>query len=265
MAPEAKGEDLLYVSDGNGAVFVFAYPSGKFVGQLSGGFRSPNGLCSDRFGDVFVTDWQYQRVLEFAHGGTSPIKTFWYYNWAPADCSVDPVTGNLAVANLDSYAVFIYSKAQGNPQIYVAPGIVLDCAYDGQGNLFAGLFRARLRNPPKVAELPRGSSQFRTIKLSRAIFYAEAIRWDGSLMAINDGKNVYRVRFSGSKATIVGVTPMYGSKFIYAIWIQGRTLIGADINGADVGFWAYPAGGPMLKEIIGLFSSPSGVTVSVSP
>ena len=36
MLPEAKNEDLVYVAGyGAGAVFVFAYPSGKPVGELT--------------------------------------------------------------------------------------------------------------------------------------------------------------------------------------------------------------------------------------
>ena len=54
MAPEAKSEDLLYISDYYG-VHVFSYPKGLHVGDIYG-FASPAGLCSNKKGDVFVTD-----------------------------------------------------------------------------------------------------------------------------------------------------------------------------------------------------------------
>jgi len=42
MLPEAKSEDLLYISDVTG-VHVFSYPKGTLVGDLTG-FASPQGL-----------------------------------------------------------------------------------------------------------------------------------------------------------------------------------------------------------------------------
>ena len=74
MSPAAAGP-LLYVSDiGAEDVDVFSYPGGKQVGKLTG-FSEPAGLCTDRKGDVFVVDSGSDRILEYAHGGTSPIAT----------------------------------------------------------------------------------------------------------------------------------------------------------------------------------------------
>src|SRR5580700_10082829 len=98
MLPEAKREDLLYISDVYG-VHVFSYPKGTHVGDLTG-VASPQGLCTDREGNVFVTDLTVGYVYKYAHGGTRPIKVLYdiYVDFGPIDCSVDHVTGNLAVA-----------------------------------------------------------------------------------------------------------------------------------------------------------------------
>ena len=56
MLPEAKNQDLLYVSTDNSGVYVYAYPSGKIEGILYEGFASPQGICVDKNGDVFITD-----------------------------------------------------------------------------------------------------------------------------------------------------------------------------------------------------------------
>src|ERR1700728_389190 len=54
MLPEAKSEDLLYVSNyANGTVTVYSYKAGKLVGTLSG-LRLPTGLCTNKRGDVFI-------------------------------------------------------------------------------------------------------------------------------------------------------------------------------------------------------------------
>src|SRR5579871_2156735 len=75
MLPEAKTEDLMYVSDGTlSAVLVFAYKSRKQVGQLTA-FNEPYGQCVDAKGDVWITDVSNGTVAEYAHGGTKPLKT----------------------------------------------------------------------------------------------------------------------------------------------------------------------------------------------
>lgn len=56
--PDAKGRDLLYVSNGNsayiGKVFVYTYPKARKIGTLPI-VDSARGLCLDKAGDVFVT------------------------------------------------------------------------------------------------------------------------------------------------------------------------------------------------------------------
>ncbi|MBV9232409.1 MAG: hypothetical protein JO030_00085 [Candidatus Eremiobacteraeota bacterium] len=159
VAPEAKGEDLLYVSDANNGIFIFTYPAGKLVGQLTSGFTSPDGMCSDRHGNVFITDTQTYRVLEFAHGGATPIGALYgppSMDFRPSDCSVDPLTGNLATTNIESAQVLVFPKAQGSGKTYTVPrGALFYCAYDGKGDLFADEVFSR-KGTVYIAELPVG-------------------------------------------------------------------------------------------------------------
>ena len=96
MAAEAKSEDLLYVTNVRAqAVDVYAYPQGKLVGKLTG-FGQPRSECADGAGDVWIADAGGFDVIEYSHAGVKPIVAL---NTAgsPQGCSVDPVTGNLAV------------------------------------------------------------------------------------------------------------------------------------------------------------------------
>jgi DNA-binding beta-propeller fold protein YncE len=96
MLPEAKSEDLLYVTSFvSSYVFVFSYPEGKLVGTLGGFSYAASGECSDNQGDVFIIG--VQDVVKYAHGGSNPIATLKSVNY-PNGCAIDPVTGNLAVA-----------------------------------------------------------------------------------------------------------------------------------------------------------------------
>jgi hypothetical protein len=59
MLPEAKSEDLLYVSEYSD-VLIFTYPGGKQVGDLKG-FTSAAGECVDSKGNVFCYKLQTAR------------------------------------------------------------------------------------------------------------------------------------------------------------------------------------------------------------
>ncbi len=95
MLPEAKREALIYATGGCSGTCVLSYPGGILVGALSG--YSGNADCSDRSGNVFISE--NTQVVEFAHGGTTPIAAF-ILPYSPAvGCSIDSETGNLAVVN----------------------------------------------------------------------------------------------------------------------------------------------------------------------
>jgi sugar lactone lactonase YvrE len=101
VSADVKRENLLYVSDGDDeAVWIFSYPKGKLKGMLYG-FGYPHGACVDKLGDIFITDAEYQVVFEYPHGSAKPNTVLIdkpYSN--PNDCSVDPTTGDLAVAHV---------------------------------------------------------------------------------------------------------------------------------------------------------------------
>ena len=162
MAPEAKSEDLLYISDYYG-VHVFSYPKGQYVGDIDAfGY----GLCSDRAGDVFVTDAPAYQVYEYAHGSTKRLQTLYgnYVDFGPIDCSVDPTTGNLAVASSDSGFVVVFPKAEQNPKVYydqtMLHASMFFCAYDDKGNLFVDSIYNRSHSHLYIGELPKGTKQF---------------------------------------------------------------------------------------------------------
>ena len=75
MAPQAKRDSLLYITDvGTNAVYAYSYPKGTLLGTLTG-FDAPFGECVDNKGDVFIANIEASNILEYAHGGTSPIAT----------------------------------------------------------------------------------------------------------------------------------------------------------------------------------------------
>jgi hypothetical protein len=99
MLPDAQGKTtLLYMLLDVHSVDVFDYHTGERVGRLTG-FDDPYGGCVDARGDVYVTEYFDGDAVEYAHGGTKPLKAF-ASNGQASGCSVD--TGNdLAVTDRD--------------------------------------------------------------------------------------------------------------------------------------------------------------------
>ncbi|MGC1987046.1 MAG: hypothetical protein WA668_16800 [Candidatus Cybelea sp.] len=133
-AKKSTSGKLLYASETEESeVLVFSYPQGGLVETLTGFSEPPWFICSDGAGNIFVptTDLKSPgHIYEFAHGGSQPIETLTDPGPGYAtSCSVDPTTGNLAVANQSNVA--IYPEGQGIPTIYKTTDFgAEDCAYD---------------------------------------------------------------------------------------------------------------------------------------
>lgn len=279
MLPVATHDDLLYASDDSNAVYVFAYPSLAPVGELSGINTNVQGLCGDKRGNVFVPAWTESPlngyVFEFAHGGTQPIATLNDPNALATSCSVDPTTGNLAVANQNgspSADVAVYQNAKGTPTIYVPPFAPQWAAYDDGGDLFVDGFKAGSAYG-ELAVLRSGTSSFTTVALNKSISMF-SLQWDNGYLTMAGNQNnseplqIYRVKISGSDGTIVGTTVLkarhvgYGGNGQY--WIQNGRIIGAGPHHRSLSIWRYPRGGKVVATVAKGFR-PWGVTISVAP
>lgn len=271
MAPDAKRHDLLYVSDsfpyGSNDVYVYSYPRGRLKGKLTG-FNEPSGQCADKAGNVFIANFGASEILEYAHGGTSPINTLSDPGYYPLGCSIDPTTGNLAVTNRLSTSftagdVAIYANASGTPTSYTAPNFYYYefCGYDNRGNLYIdGTTKA---SGLEYADLPSGGTSFSDLMLNQSIGFPGGVQWHGTHLAIGDQSAavIYQFAIRGNNGTKVGSTPLTGSKDVVQFWIQGKKVIGPDAGLAHVAFYNYPAGGSPTKTITGL-GEPVGLTIS---
>ena len=207
---EAAREPLLYVTDQDQAVYILSYPEGEMVGTLSG-VNGAQGVCSDGSGHVFVTAFNSESVFEFAHAGTTPIRKLEDFGYYPIGCAIDPLTGNLAVANYGNMSggggsVAIYAGAQGKPVYYPATGFLgLDwCSYDSHGNLLVGAAYHGF------AELPAGSQSFVSIT---ATVSGEGIHWDGKYFAVVNplARRIYRLKIAHGSATVTSTLDFTGN------------------------------------------------------
>jgi hypothetical protein len=269
MARDAKTNDLLYVTDeGNYNVYVYAYPSGTPMGTINSAYGSPTGLCVDKKGNVFITEYNGQEVLEYAHGGTNPIASL-YDPGQPIGCSIDPKTGNLAVANemdvTGGYGnVTIFAKAKGNGQVLQdLPSLELPywCSYDDHGNLFIDGEYIQSGFHFSFAELPAGSSNFTEISVpDGAGTPPGGVQWDGKYVTLGSASSqnglIFQFKINGSSASLAGTTMLDGFNRMPTYFVvrqtskrikQGKRVIAT--SGGNIGFFKYPAGGSALTTI----------------
>jgi hypothetical protein len=138
MAPEAKKNDLAYISNFyNSTILAFTYPGGKNVGSIAS--DEPQGECTSKTskGNWWVVDSGSDEISEYAHGGTTPLKTLSEDVGEAAGCSIDPTTGNLAVTLLGTGDVVIFTGGSGTGTT-IADDLssTYFAAYDDKGDLF---------------------------------------------------------------------------------------------------------------------------------
>ncbi|HEY6487465.1 MAG TPA: hypothetical protein VIX83_13870 [Candidatus Cybelea sp.] len=289
MLPEAaKSKALLYVSDYSGdknEVDVFSYPADKFVGALTTDMLNPDGLCTDKKNDVWVVNNtpNADDLVEFKHGGTTPIATFVDPGESAISCAIDPTTGNLAVTSGGNIsggtgAVAIYAHAKGTPQIITDPQMfaVYWCGYDDKGNLFVDGQPTSDGFGFQLAELPKGKKTLVNIKLTGGtINFPGQVQWDGKYLLIGDqeaqasgmpeSSAIYETTGAGGK--IVKKIMLKGSSDFSQFLVTGATIVGPNslggsLAGGDVLFYKYPAGGTPAKKLSYSFDYPIGLTIS---
>lgn len=178
VLPDARSENLLYIADaGSGGVLVYSYlPALKFVGVLSEP-PTPGGERVDAAQDLFVTDVSplSHVTYEYAHGGESPIGVFADPGGSPSACSIDPTTGDLAVASVRSSGtthgkLAIYKRARGTAKVYgdAAFRDMMFCGYDAAGDLFVDGIGSG--SAFQMAELPKGGKTLAEVTLDHALY-----------------------------------------------------------------------------------------------
>jgi hypothetical protein len=282
MRPNVSNADLLYISDGNGEVTVYRYWRRTLVGLLTT-FKQPLGLCVDAKGDVFVTDYGAQSVIGYAHGATKPFRTISDAPYSPYDCSVDPVTGNLAVANASGGSsgegnIAIYPHATGKPSYYTDSKLFAfqSCVYDASGDLLVTNGNLRQGNAASFAWLPEGGTKLIDINVpgpqpSYNWQYVQGLQWDGKYFVLEDYATLYRIAFLKGQAYYVGATYLsVTNPTTYWIYnnnskLQGTQVVGGYHSGSYSGveYYKYPAGGDAIYYISHAIDKPYGLTVSL--
>jgi hypothetical protein len=226
-------------------------------------------MCVDKAGHVFITNSGAAQILEYAHGGTTPIATLTDSGEHPIGCAVSRLNGDLAATNIfdDSYtngSLSVFRRARGTPKNYTDPQMIADyfCGYDSAGNLFVDGTKPSSFSFA-FAELPKGAKSLQNVTLNQTIGGPGGVQWDGKYVAIADQEApvIYQFTVAGSVGTMIGQTQTQGSSDVVQFFIQGNTVVGPNATSGQVMYWPYPGGGEQEKIISG-FEVPIGTAIS---
>jgi hypothetical protein len=262
MSPSATSQDLVYVGYVFGPVNVFTYPGGQQVGSL--GFAG-GGDCVDAKGNVWIANPVAGQLLEYAHGGTSPIHTLALIDQLVIGCSVDPTSGAIAVDSECQYqtpdcvgngSVFVYADIKKQPVQYfvLKDKIIYWSSFDPHGDIFVdvdvtgfGVFG--------LAELAKGGKAFKNITVDREIYWPGGVQWDGKYLAVGDQEaggqitsSVHQIAIHGAHGKVVSTTKLYGVADVDQFFIQGSTIVAPNTGvgnppPGDIRLYSYPVGG----------------------
>lgn len=281
---------LLFISDyGANDVNVFTMPGQTLKGQITG-LSSPEGLCEDASGNIWVANTAAEEMLQYSRSGAL-LKTLSVPNEFPASCAVDRKTGDLAVSNIESTSgpgnIMIFKNGSGSGTPYSSASIYqyFFAGYDESGNLFFD-GTDETRSTSYFAELPAGGSSPKVISLSNGtLHFAGMVQWYkvGGYVALGDQQCggttsacIYWVSVSGSTGSITGTTNLsnYSGGQVCDL-TQGviaadeeRYVAGADYEACGytpttTNRWDFPAGGsPTNDDNTASFVEPIGAAIS---
>lgn len=273
--------DLLYVLTNYGITLV-SYPNLQVIGNITD-VTGIGGICSDPYnGNVFLP--YGTTVLEYAHGGTTPIATLTVPSGYTdlQGCSVDPTTGNLAVTSYfgpqGRSGLFVFPGGQGTPTLYnpEPPHLFLWTTYDNLGNLYVPQFRGS-KGKFYITELPAGQSKLVPFRF-KADFVAGDLQWDGTHLVTDSltppqGSMIYQLQLANGKAKVTGIVKLQESGES-AFSLSNNTVFQAywhvkHNKDAAIAVWSYPQGGKPTALLYGVAKGKKAeiedVTLSVAP
>lgn len=267
VSPDVKkAPRLLFISDiDTNDVYIFTMPAMKLQGTLTG-FDGPQGMCSDRRGNIWVNNTQSAEIQQYSRNGKL-LKTIDDSGYYPIGCAVNKKNGDLAVTNIRTTSgepgnVTVYSSSH-DPQELANPDQTeyYFPAYDTKGDLYVN-GRGGNSNGIMISECRSGSSSCSTLTVAGVTLNVPGgLNWNKATgrLVVDDpkcnnvwGSCLYSMSISGSTATLTGTTSLHDANgggcdvdqgvFVPSDKYFAAGCIAQGSNPAAVARWKFPAG-----------------------
>ncbi|MGA7202344.1 MAG: hypothetical protein WBX26_10975 [Candidatus Cybelea sp.] len=224
VSPDVKkAPRLLFISDINtDDVYIFTMPAMKLQGTLTG-FDGPQGMCSDRSGNIWVNNTKSAVIQQYSRNGKL-LKTIDDSGYYPIGCAVNKKNGDLAVTNIRTTSgepgnVTVYSNGS-DPRTLANPDQTeyYFPAYDTKGNLYVN-GRGGSSNGIMISECRSGSSSCSTLTvLGVTLNVPGGLNWNKATgeLVVDDpkcnnlwGSCLYSMSISGATATLAKTTSLH--------------------------------------------------------
>ena len=267
MDARAKKGALLYLSDASTYdVYVYSWPSLALVGTLTG-FNGPSGECVDAKGNVWIANTYDSELIEYAHGGTSPVATLSDSGQYPYSCAVNKKSGTLAAGNIESTSgsagsVTIYKRESGSGTNFPDSNVYVNfVGYDRRGNLFvnggsgSGYFSLQTLRKGTFAPVTLSGG---AIDIAGGVQYADKSLSVGDQLGESGNPVIYQM---SEKGRITGSTRLdSGGCSQYAI--AAGMVVCPDAKNRTIDVYSYPSGGTATQTLSGSFSDPFAAAIS---
>jgi hypothetical protein len=274
MNPDAKNQRLYYVSDlGTKNVYVFGASTFKLVGEL-GGFLMPMGECVDAAQNVWIVDYDSRDVVEYAHGGTTPLEKIRTGEGNPTSCAVDPATGNVAVS------VHNYDSSPGWLQICASPSkckrytsssvaYISYLSYDSAGKLYLDGGAATGDGSHGFAMAVYSGGKFRSFEIRGAELHAPSgiVNHDGVLSlrgpTLKRTTTIYQVSTNGMVTGATQLADAHGCDQFEIIGASAtQSILCPSQRKGTITTYLYPAGGSPVQTVGAPFTKPHAIVYS---
>jgi len=243
----AKSGNLLYVANGQG-VSMYAYSNGvagKFAGRLTG-LTDVHGMCTDKAGDVWITEGEPHAVVEYAHGGKTALATIKRGKGYATGCAVNPANGDLAVtynhpnAWGDLYYATVHGRQPG--QEYTnSSGLewAYFLAYDDTGTLYMDGYACEYgscsNGTPVLMALKPGGTRFDPVTIGGAqLENPRGLSWIKPTLLIGDYSQSsgtttgYKLLVTKNGAKVVATIPYAGTGESWDSSVRSQDVIVPD-------------------------------------
>lgn len=267
MNRDAASGALLYLSDdGTYDVYVYSWPQLNLVGTLTG-FNGPSGECAGAGGNIWIVNTYASQLIEYAHGGTTPIATLNDAGQYPLSCAVNKKNGALAAGNIESTSggagsITVYPHASGDGTNYPDANVYVHAVGYDHGTLFvdggsgSGYFSLQSFEQGAFAPITVSGG---TVGFAGGIQDADGSLTIGDQLATSGSPVIYQMSKSGA---IHGSTPLTSGGGCVQYSIKGNKVVCPNPNDRNYLVYSYPAGGTAIKTITGSFSSPYAAVIS---